>query len=43
MPELLLVLLEERLALVLIHFCLFILDIDDTLEENEDINKVLMT
>lgn len=37
MPELLLILLEKRLAFVLIHFYRLILDIDDTLEERGDI------
>lgn len=38
MPELLLILLKKRLALVLIHFYRLTLDIDDTLEERKDIN-----
>lgn len=38
MPELLVKLLDKRLALVLIPFHRFIWGIDDTLEEREDID-----
>lgn len=42
MPQLLLVLLGKRFAFVLILFYRQVLDIDDTLDGREDINKGML-